>query len=132
MTVKFSFYLVLFCLSGFSLRFTNFRTFISLVLSLTTLPTRCLFILALSLPAVFSMHLLYYSLVVFLSSAFFISPPHSVLASLTAIPHHTTPPVNSTHTSTVPLSLRLVVHSLTLPSLPQSLSSFVCSFVRRH
>ena len=38
--------------------------------SLTTLPTRCLFILALSLPAVFSMHLLYYSLVVFLSSAF--------------------------------------------------------------
>ena len=45
------------------------------------------------------------------------------------IPRHTIPPVNST---TFAATFTFSSHSLKLPSLPQSLSSFVCSSVRRH
>ena len=66
---------------------------------------------------------------------FFFSLPHSVLTSLTVqhtIPHHTIPPVNLLLPQPYHFRRRLVVYSLTHPSLPQSLSSFVCSSVRRH
>jgi len=125
------FYVVLFCLSGFSPRFTNFRTFISPVLSLTTLPTRCLS--SFCYCRLFSACIFYITLSLSFSVLhFFFSHPHSVLASLTAIPHHITPPVNSTRTATVPLSpppCCLLAHA----TFASAVSFFFCLFsVRRH
>ena len=128
MTVKFSFLPSFVPSVWFSPRFTNFRTFISLVLSLTTLYPLGVYLSSLCHYRLFSVCIFYITLSLSFSVLhFFFSQPHSVLASLTAIPHHTTPPVNSTHTSTVPLSLPPCC-SLAHAPFASAVSFFFCSF----
>ena len=97
-------------------------------------PLCCLSLL--SYYRLFSMHLLYYSFVLLLASSFLLqsttfcsSQPYGSAHHTIPIHHHTIPPVNSTPTSTVPLSpppccLRAHAHFA-------SLASFVCSSLRR-